>query len=114
MKNLQLFCFVSSLFYNLLKNILPVWRIKIAAFENVQQMHFHKLVWFIWFWPAVYLVLTELIVETKEMGLIFHKNREKTKNGVNEETGLNCQKVTLRNVVFFSKREIDCPNKLML
>ena len=77
-------------------------------------MHFHKLVWFIQFWSAVYLVLTELIVETKDMSLIFHKNSEKTKNGVKDETGLNCQKVTLRNIVFFSKRETDWPNKLML
>ena len=91
----------------MLKNILPVWRIKIAAFENVQQTHFHKLVWFIRFWPGVYLVLTELIVETKDMGLIFHKNSEKTKNGIKVETGLNCPKVTLRNIIFFSKIEID-------
>ena len=88
-KNMGLFCFVSSLsflflvlkiwtwslFYNFLKNILLVRRIKMTAFEGVQQMHSQKM------------VLTEPILETKNMGLIFHKNGKKTKNGIKEETG---------------------------
>ena len=46
-----------------------------TAFEDVQQMHSQKM------------VLTEPILETKNMGLIFHKNGKKTKNGIKEETG---------------------------
>ena len=76
-------------------------------------MHFQKIVRFIEFWPAVYYVLAERILETKGMGLILHKNRKKVKNGIKEETGENCQKVKLRNTVFFLKKDIIRPNKLM-
>ena len=58
-------------------------------------MHFQKIVWFIELWPAVYQVLTECILETKDMGLIFHKKGKKVKNGIKEETDLNCQKVLI-------------------
>ena len=49
-------------------------------------MQFQKIVWFIRFQPAVYQVLTGPILETKGMGLTFHKNGEKAKIGKKEET----------------------------
>ena len=69
-------------------------------------MHFQTIVWFIEFWPAAYQVLSECALETKDMGLIFHKSTKKVKNGIKEETGWSSQNVKLRNIVFFSKREI--------
>ena len=50
-------------------------------------MHFRKIVWFIGFKPAVYKVLTERIQETKDMGLIFHKDGKKLKKGIMEKIG---------------------------
>ena len=44
------------------------------------------MVRFIEFWPGVYYVLTERILKTKEMGLIFHNNGKKSENGIKDKT----------------------------
>ena len=64
-----------------------------------------------WVLTCSLLDLDGHMLETKDMGLIFHENSLKMKKSIKEETGLNCQK--LRNIVIFSKREVIKPNKLM-
>ena len=93
---MELFCFVSSfiscflvlkmlsmiIFHELVKKHTSSQENENSCIQKrsiSESVHFQKIVWFIGLWPAVYQVLTERILETKDRSLIFHKNGKKMK-----------------------------------